>query len=135
MAKRAQLAERMAALEHALSDANAAEAGSAARTSTLQAELAASQAHVTELHACGDALHAENETKRARAERAEAATAATVQALERETRCPCCEGLDARRDTLSFICSHPLCAACGARLARCPSCGQRRKRSPPLRLY
>jgi hypothetical protein len=134
-AKRAQLTARLAALERALSDAKAAEAGSATRASALQAELAASQAHVTELRACGDALHEENEHKRARAERTEAATAATVQALERETRCPCCECLDARRDTLSFACSHPLCAGCGARLARCPSCGQRRKRRPPLRIF
>jgi hypothetical protein len=49
MAKRAQLAARLAALERALSDAKAAGAGSAARASALQAELAASQAHVTEL--------------------------------------------------------------------------------------
>jgi hypothetical protein len=135
MAKRAQLAARLAALERALRDAKAAEAGSAARAVTLQAELAASQAHVTELRACGDALHEENEKKRAHAERTEAATAATVQALERETRCPCCEGLDARRDTLSFICSHPLCAGCGVKLTQCPSCRESRKRRPPLRIF
>jgi hypothetical protein len=56
-----------------------------------------------------------------------------VQALERETRCSVC--LDARRDTLSFACSHPLCAGCGAKLARCPSCRERSKRRPPLRIF
>jgi hypothetical protein len=133
-AKRTQLAARLAALERALRDAKAAEAGSAARASTLQAELAASQAHVTELRACGDALHAENETKRAHAERTEAETAAAVQALERETHCRVC--LNARRDaTLFFACSHPLCADCGVQLAQCPSCPERRKRDPPLRIF
>jgi hypothetical protein len=133
-ALREQLVARLAALERALSDAKAAEVVSAARASTLQAELAASQAHATELRACGDALHEKNELKRAHAERTEAATAATVEALERETRCRVC--LDARRDsTLFFTCGHPLCAGCGAQLEECPSCPERCKRRPPLRLY
>jgi hypothetical protein len=131
--RRVQLAALVSALERALSDAEGAEADSAAHASTLAAQLAASQAHVTELQACADALHAANAVKRERAEVAEAATAAAAQTLEHETLCCVC--LAARRDTLFFTCGHALCAGCGAQLAQCPQCRRRRKRRPPLRVF
>jgi hypothetical protein len=130
--RRTQLAARVAALERALSDTEGAEAGSAARATTLAAQLVASQAHVAELQARADALHAANAVKRERAEVAEAATAAAARTLEHETGCCMC--LAARRDTLFFTCGHALCAGCGAQLAQCPMCAQP-PRSEPLRVF